>query len=151
MKPLKSVNICFGFLLAGTGKSSWGHLHFSFTATTEDSPFFLSFDIYVSSAEKEHIETDVSVFLLMMFQAKPHLGSPPVPRVCNNEPTKVKAKWAWPFSLLGYFWQKCPGKCHVHVPTLWWPLAKQWSCESTAGMHSTHHHSDSPNPAVTAG
>lgn len=51
MKQLKSMNICFGFLLSGTGKCSWGHLHFSFTATTEDSPFFLSLGIYVSSTE----------------------------------------------------------------------------------------------------
>lgn len=72
MKPLKSMNTGFGFLLAGTGKSSWGHLHFSCTTTSEDSPFFLSLDIYVSSAEKEHIETDV--FLLMLFQASPVLG-----------------------------------------------------------------------------
>lgn len=59
------------------------------------------------------------------------------PRCATLIQHRLKPQWAWPFSLLGYFWQKCSGKCHVHVPTAWWLLAKQWSCESTAGMQST--------------
>lgn len=108
MKPLKSTNICLCFLLAGTGECSWGHLHFSFTATTEDSPFFLSLGIYVSSTEKGHIETGVCVFLLMLFQATPHLGSPPVPQVYNNEPTQAKATVSLALLPFGVFLEEMP-------------------------------------------
>lgn len=108
MKPLKSMNTCFGFLLARASKSSWGNSSFTATLYTEDSPSFLSLAIYVSSAEKEHIETDACVFLLMLFQATPHLGSPPVLQVCNNEPTQAKATVSLTLLLFGVFLAEMP-------------------------------------------
>lgn len=148
------MNIGFGFLLAGTGKSSWGHLHFCFTVTQRIPPSFFH-ETFMYLLQKRNILKVIETLSLCFCWccSRPchtwahHL----CPRCATMNQHRLRPQWAWPFSLFGYFWQKCLGKCHVHVPTAWWLLAKQWSRESTAGMHSTHHHSDSPNPAVTAG
>lgn len=104
MKPLKSMNTRFGFLLARTGKSSWGNS----TSVYRGFPLLSFIAIYVSSAEKEHTETDACVFLLMLFQATPHLGSPPVLQVCNNEPTQAKVTVGLTLLLFGLFLAEMP-------------------------------------------
>lgn len=38
------------------------------------------------------------------------------PRCATMNQHRLRPQWAWPFSLLGYFWQKCPGKCPRSCP-----------------------------------
>lgn len=38
------------------------------------------------------------------------------PRCATMDQHRLRPHWAWPFSLLGYFWQKCPAKCPCSCP-----------------------------------
>lgn len=53
-------------------------------------------------------ETDVCVVLLMLFQAMPHLGSSPVPQVCNNEPAQAEATVGLALLPFGVFLAEMP-------------------------------------------